>query len=410
MNLLKRVSLYTVRKIGKSVVLFLLLFLLTTLVTVGFSVLDATQKAAASLRETVGASFSIQGKIDELSFEEDGTGYTTNTALLTEQDIDAIMGERQIKAYNAVQTSTACPIGLFTLSGREDCPISANTETVWNSYFSMGILELIDGTAITTNHSMSAIISGALAEENNLTIGNRLSLSAYLPNGPKTEVSLEIVALYASDPSMEFDDDTVFLTHDAYWKLTNTTPQTYSGKVSFIVNDPLELDNVIEQIKQLDGIDWDNYIFSKSNESYEAISYQLSTLERLTAILISVSAVICAAILFLVLAMRVRNRVHEAGIMLAVGVSKSNIIIQYMAEVGVLLAVAFIISYFASTSITAGIAAYLQKLIGIVDITIAPCSLFLQYFCEAAVTGIAVIIASIPIIHLKPKDILSKID
>ena len=81
-----------------------------------------------------------------------------------------------------------------------------------------------------------------------------------------------------------------------------------------------------------------------------------------------------------------------------------------MAEVGVLLAVAFIISYFASTSITAGIAAYLQKLIGIVDITIAPCSLFLQYFCEAAVTGIAVIIASIPIIHLKPKDILSKID
>lgn len=410
MNLLKRVSLYTVRKIGKSVVLFLLLFLLTTLVTVGFSVLDAAQKAAASLRETVGASFSIQGKIDELSFEEDGTGYTTNTALLTEQDIDAIMGERQIKAYNAVQTSTACPIGLFTLSGREDCPISANTETVWNSYFSMGILELIDGTAITTNHSMSAIISGALAEENNLTIGNRLSLSAYLPNGPKTEVSLEIVALYASDPSMEFDDDTVFLTHDAYWKLTNTTPQTYSGKVSFIVNDPLELDNVIEQIKQLDGIDWDNYIFSKSNESYEAISYQLSTLERLTAILISVSAVICAAILFLVLAMRVRNRVHEAGIMLAVGVSKSNIIIQYMAEVGVLLAVAFIISYFASTSITAGIAAYLQKLIGIVDITIAPCSLFLQYFCEAAVTGIAVIIASIPIIHLKPKDILSKID
>ena len=244
----------------------------------------------------------------------------------------------------------------------------------------------------------------------NLTVGSKLFLSAYSANDTETKVGLEIVALYASDPSMEFDDDTVFLTHDAYWKLTNTSPQTYSGKVSFIVNDPLELDNVIEQIKQLDGINWDNYIFSKNNESYEAISYQLSTLERLTAILISVSAIICAAILFLVLAMRVRNRVHEAGIMLAVGISKSNIIIQYMAEVSVLLALAFIVSYFASTSITAGIAAYLQKLIGIVDITIAPCSLLLQYFCEAAVTGIAVIVASTPIIHLKPKDILSKID
>lgn len=149
MNLLKRVSLYTVRKVEKSIVLFSLLFLLTTFVTVGFSVLDAAQKAAATLRETVGASFSIQGKIDELSFKEDGTGYTTNTALLTAQDINAIMGEWQIKAYNAVQMSTACPIGLFTLSGREDCPISANTETTWNSYFSMEILELTDGTAIT---------------------------------------------------------------------------------------------------------------------------------------------------------------------------------------------------------------------------------------------------------------------
>lgn len=410
MNFLKRVSLYTVRKAGKSIVLFFLLFLLTTFITVGFSVLDATQKAAAALRETVGASFSIQGKIDTLSFEENGTGYTASTAFLTEQDISMIMREQRIKVYNAVQTSTARPNDLFTLSGREDCPISANTETVWNSYFSMGILELTDGTAITANHSMSAIISGAFAEENNLTVGSKLFLSSYSPKGNETTVCLEIVALYASDHSMEFDDDTVFLTHDAYWKLTNSTPQTYSGKVSFIVTDPVELDNVIEQIKQLDGIDWENYIFSKSNESYEAISYQLSTLERLTTILISVSAVICAAILFLILAMRIRNRVHEAGIMLAIGISKGNIIIQYMTEVGVLLVLAFMVSWFASTSITAGIAAYLQKLIGNVDIMITSYSLILQYFCETAVTGIAVIIASIPIIHLHPKDILSKID
>ena len=410
MNFLKRVSLYTIRKAGKSIVLFSLLFLLTTFITVGFSVLDATQKAAAALRETVGASFSIQGKIDALSFEENGTGYTASTAFLTEQDIGMIMREQRIKAYNAVQTSTARPNDLFTLSGREDCPISANTETVWNSYFSRGILELTDGTAITANHSMSAIISGALAEENNLTVGSKLFLSPYSPKDNETTVCLEIVALYASDRSMEFDDDTIFLTHDAYRKLTNSTPQTYSGKVSFIVTDPVELDNVIEQIKQLDGIDWGNYIFSKSNESYEAISYQLSTLERLTTILISVSAIICAAILFLILAMRIRNRVHEAGIMLAIGISKGNIIIQYMTEVGVLLVLAFMVSWFASTSITTGITAYLQKLIGNVDITITSYSLILQYFCETAVTGIAVIIASIPIIHLHPKDILSKID
>jgi len=391
-------------------VLFSLLLLLTTLVTVGFSTLAATQKAASTLRETVGASFSVQGKIDELSFDENGTDYTATVALLTEQDISKIMEEQRIKAYNAVQTSTARPCDLYTLSGREDCPISGNTETVWNSYFSMGILELTDGSAITANHSMSAIISRAFANENKLSVGNTLFLSSYPLSGSETTVSLDIIAIYASDPSMEFDDDTIFLTHDAYWKLTNTTPQTYSGKVSFIVNDPLELDSVIEHIKQLDGTNWDNYIFSQNSESYESISYQLSTLERLTAILISVSVIICAAILFLVLAMGIRNRVHEAGIMLAIGISKGSIVGQYIAEVGVLFILAVVVSFFASTSITAGIAVYLQKLIGGTDVTVSPYTLLLQYFCEAAIIGISVIVASVPIIRLTPKDILSKID
>lgn len=404
MNVLKRSFAYIFRKIGKSIVLFLLLLLITTLVTIGFSMLDATQKSAANLRETVGASFSIQGKINELSFNENGTDYTANAALLTGQNIAAIMQDSRIKAYNAVQTSTVCADGLHTLSGRENCPISANTETDLNSYFCMGTLTLTEGNSITACHSMAAVISNAFAAENNLTVGSELVLST----AAEKRVCLKVIGLYESEPSMEFDDDTVFLTHDAYWELTGNAAQTYSGKVHFIVHDPLELDDVMEKVKQTEYAKWDNYIFLKSSENYEAISYQLSTMEQLAAILIVASVIISAILFFLILVMRIRNRVHEAGIMLAIGISKSSVIIQYITEVGILLLLSVIVSYFASIVITAVLTPYLQSLISGIIITIPPDRLALQYLSEIIITVAAVLTAAIPIIHLKPKDILSK--
>lgn len=67
MNVLKRAYLYGTRKKGKSLTLFFLFVLITLFLTISFYVLGAAQTAAANLRETVGASFSLHGKPMELS-------------------------------------------------------------------------------------------------------------------------------------------------------------------------------------------------------------------------------------------------------------------------------------------------------------------------------------------------------
>ena len=404
MDVMKRSFAYTFRKIGKSIMLFLLLLLITTLVTIGFSMLDATQKSTANLRKTIGASFSIQGKINQLSFNEDGTDYMTNAAFLTEQNISAIMGDNRIKAYNGVQTGTACVCGLDTLSGSDVCPISANTDTDLNSYFSMGTLTLTEGQPISSHHSLAVIISKRFAAENNLVIGSELVLS----NDHEKQVRLTVIGLYESEPSMEFNDDIIFLTHDAYWELTDNAVQTYSGKIYFIVNDPLELDDVIEKVKQTNGVMWDNYIFAKDSKNYEKISYQLFTIERLTVIVITASVIISAIIFFLVLMMRMKDRTHEAGIMLAVGINKSIVVIQYIIEVVILLILSAAVSFVVCISITIGITPYLQSLVNDIVITVSPSKLMIQYLCEAVIAVTAVLTAAIPIMNLNPKDILSK--
>lgn len=408
MNVWKRAVFYISRKIGKSIILFLILLLITTIITVGFSMLNAIQESAVNLRKNVGASFYIQGKIDELNFNESGTDYTTKSTFLTIQNINAIMEDSRIKTYNAVQSSTAYAYDLYTISGKEECPISANTETDWNSYFSTKTVFLTEGNPITSDNSMSAIISNELAMENNLTVNSELVLYSNTNRSPKEQVKLKVVALYENDPNMEFNTDTIFITHDAYWKLTDNMVETYSGKVNFIIDDPLEIDDVIEKVKQIKNINWDDYVFLKNSENYESISYQLSTMERLTVILITVSIIVSVSILFLVLVMRIRNRINEIGVMIAIGISKRNIVIQYIIEVEILLLLSIIVSYFINISVVMGLTSYMQNIVNDVVITISPNIVILQYLSEIIITVITIFMVTMPIIRLNPRDILSK--
>ena len=218
MNVLKRAFLYDTQKRGKSLTLFLLFTLITIFVTISFSVLSATQAAATNLRETVGASFTLRGKPMELNASEED--YAMQFAHISQQDIDLIAGSTEIKACNAQQSATATSSGFIFPSGMPSGAISANTSSAWNRNFTSDILILAEGRHITQEDQHVALVSRELAEENELDVGNELSL------GPATTV--EIIGIYESDPSMEFDNDTIFTDHSTYWALTESAAGTYS--------------------------------------------------------------------------------------------------------------------------------------------------------------------------------------
>ena len=71
LNSYKRAFFYVARKKGKSLTIFLLLLLVTVSVMTGISIRNGTEKAAQTLRETIGASFTMSGNIDSLKFDRD---------------------------------------------------------------------------------------------------------------------------------------------------------------------------------------------------------------------------------------------------------------------------------------------------------------------------------------------------
>ncbi len=398
MNVLKRAFLYDTRKRGKSLTLFLLFTLITIFVTISFSVLSATQAAATNLRETVGASFTLRG--NPMEFSADETDFAIQFAPISQQDIDLIADSTEIKACNAQQSATATASGFIFPSGMPSGAISANTSSAWNRNFTSGIVTLAEGRHITQDDQRVALVSRELAEENELDIGSELSLD------PAAVV--KIIGIYESDPSMEFDNDTIFTDHSTYWVLTESAAGTYSGRVDFFVTDPARLETVMEQIKRDVPLRWEDYTLQADTAEYDAIAYQLLTIGRLTTLLIVSAMIVSIVVLFLILAMRIRGRVHEVGVLLAIGVAKGHIIAQFFVETTAVLLLAFLFSCPVSYFAVVQIGTFLRNMVGAVNVDLPAWKLLLQYGIEVFVVMAGVMVAAYPIFHLHPKEILSK--
>ena len=407
MNVYKRALLYVIRKKGKSLTLFLLLLFITVSVMVGVSIRDGTAKAAENLRATIGASFTMSGNINNLDFHDGESGYTAEKIPISLNTVEQIRNIEGIKIYNAEQHTSVIAEGIYYLSGMSSGSLSANTETACQTDFMNGILELAEGRHITEDDRDAALISDKLAAENHLQVGSELILKS-ASNDSREQAKVLIVGLYSSDGKMEYDNDTIFTTHDVYWKLSGQKPFGYSGNVTFYVNDPKELNHIVEQVQQIESIQWEDYFIRINESEYKAVAYQIQTMERLTEILITVIAGVGFIVVALVLAMRIRNRIHEAGILLSVGESAPQIMLQLICEILMIAALVFFVSPMLGRFIVGQVEAALKNTGTVIAMSISLKTTALQFLLETLIIVLAVVTAALPVARMKPKDILSK--
>ncbi len=407
MNVCKRALLYVIRKKGKSLTLFLLLLFITVSVMVGISIRDGTAKAAENLRAAIGASFTMSGNISNLDFYDDEAGYTAEKIPISLKAVEQMINIEGIKTYNAEQHTSVAAEGIDYLSGMSGGSLSANTETAYQTDFMNGILELTEGRHITEDDRDAALISDKLAAENNLQAGSELILkSASDDSGEQTKVL--IAGLYSSDGKMEYDNDTIFTTHDVYWKLSGQKPFGYSGNVTFYVTDPKELNHIVEQVQQIESIQWEDYFIRINESEYKAAAYQIQTMERLTEILITVIAGAGFIVAALVLTMRIKNRIHEAGIFLSVGESAPRIMLQFICEILMIAVLVFLVSPMLGRFIVGQAEAALKNMGTVIAMSVSLKTTALQFLLETLIILFAVVTAALPAARMKPKDILSK--
>ena len=153
---------------------------------------------------------------------------------------------------------------------------------------------------------------------------------------------------------------------------------------------------------------WNSYYITVNNEVYERISSSITDTATLVTTLIVLITVVSMVLIILILSMSIRSRKREMGILLAVGIAKPSVILQYMLETVLIAVVAFPLAYLSSRQVAGAIGTLFGK--AAENVVVTP-----QHFALVAVTGsilliIAVMVSCIPALRFKPKQILSQME
>ena len=459
--MIKRAFFYTARKRGKTLILLLTLFVISTFVLTGLSILAAADQSALSLRQSVGGSIKLELDKDNRQnwTYQQGVGGTlvgyTGTPI-TDADIEKIMSVKGIRSYNGVGDGSVFAMDFSFISGFSFGPGSdySRLPSVSNSeyfnYFRRGAFKLVEGRHITPEDDHAVLISTALAERNGLKLGDTITVQCCYDAGGYPNVSLKIVGIYKST----LDDggftttstdkrNRLIIDHKAMQEIMMHDVIQYDNGVEFFVDDPRDIDKIAAQIQKLD-LDWSCFKLTVDNTAYEAVASSLTAMQNMVTGLIIGIVIVSIGILALILNMWIKQRTHETGILLSTGVSKVKIVAQYILETLMIAVIAFGLSYFSSGAIAQGTSNLLFSQVAetqpipeietpddgteYLDITgqyipygtsnmVAPDSIEVHvtaehllwvYLLGMAICTAAVVLASLPVVKMKPKNILSQ--
>ncbi|QPK93619.1 ABC transporter permease [Actinomyces sp. zg-332] len=440
--------------------MFFILFGIATSMIAGFAIKAATKETRKNINTSIRASFEIGinlqnnfgvgrrglGNVPGSIVEKvKSVGGISSNDLRTITEVD-LMNLKKVPLK--MERSTYTPEQEEILKTMGD--LQGNEDTRLDNKFVGGALKLTSGRHIKKTDVNKVLVHEEFAKLNNLKIGDKISVtpsknrSVNLNKNLNTKVDLEIVGLFSGSNQNRATHEIELIENILMADIKTATQLCGDSKenlqyqdAKFYVSDPAKLNEIINKVKKL-NIDWSKYTVTSSDKNFLSLTTSLDAMDKLINQLIIGSIIISSIILSLVLAFWINGRIHETGVLLSLGISKRNIVLQYIVELLMIAVFSFIASIGSGILIAqklgdslvkqandAGRLALGENLGGLSLGADAESSLIaktldglnvtigINEFIWVWIIGIAIIIVSVGIssmhiIKLKPKEILSK--
>lgn len=444
MNLLKRAVLYSVRKKGKTLTLFLLIGLVSTFLLSCFSILSAVEILNANIRKSIGAAFYIRANSNVVQNDKGEFSIEDKRIRITDDNISEIEKCGEVAYCNPINYGYAKSEDIKFIPGDRDEPdnnmgqITALRYSFLHSDFSDKGVSLSDGKHIDKTSEKSIIISRELALANGISLGDKVILkSAKFGTGDgkytdiwedgRKEVEVIVTGIYeilkennSVTATAAKQENRIYASLDVLSELGESEPSVYTGEVDFYVIDPAELTQIVPRVRKIDSIDWITHFIRTNDFQYSKISESMESFSGFVKALLICVSVVSVAIITLILALSMRNRVRESGILLAVGISKKEILTQFILETLMAAIAGFITSYIVYYAVRDSLANMLfadyqpnlitdESLKNGIEFSLSIWIIISVYLCQLIVIVLSVVISSMTILRLKPKEILNKI-
>ncbi len=394
MNAIKRAILYLKRKKARALLLFSLLFLMSLTVLVGFSLKGSTERELERLRLSMASGFVLKADTDNEMYQErtdfgngaSATHYAGPT--VTDEMVKKICSLDGVEDYvvageaHEAWTDVTLRSGMYATLNPDPNPNMDELIPYTEEYLTMrrhsvsvypcrnggrhknfrtGAFSIADGRNLEEDDRFKAVVSDWLAEENGLSVGDTLTLETKEGNYDFTKeplkiwgesVEVEIVGLFhanfsqpASDMTLEqcYVENIIYADQDTYIRLQDNLKGharyedvgEYYDKhteVEFLVSDPGQVDAIMEQVRNLEGIDMENMELEADSSAYEASAVPYRQVRFFSLLLLVLVLCGMGIVLYLLGRLWMQGRRREIGILRSVGIGKGEILWQMLAE------------------------------------------------------------------------------
>lgn len=364
MRILKRSLRYITRKKEKTIALFILLLVIGVFILSTLAVENAAMTAQIDLRQSLGGSFLLNVKYSEENpyyceeTVEDSNGFTDvlmySTKQISNELVNEISSLSEIK-YCEAKTEGLCQLMDIQLKSgtipiedefKNYQKIVAVYSTETCSEFVNGHMKLVEGRNIVHDDDHVIMISDTIAELNNLKVGDKI----FILDGNNKKIQVELIGIFKPDTIEKIGESVttydrienrIYSDLSTLIDVENNTFSTGYDQLFITVNDPEQLESAIEMIRKMKAYDNKAFEINMSDETNQETLDVLKKIEIITKAFLVLSIIVSIVVLTLVLTMWSRGRIHETGIYLGCGISRREIIFQYLLEALVIGSIAF---------------------------------------------------------------------
>lgn len=397
MGFIKRAFIAIRKRKSKTFLMLAILLVIGTMIMAGVAIQKATKTAMVLAREKLGStitiSYDMQKSMESMANQKGGgKRFAITSTPIDESWLEKVIALDNVKGYNYYVEGTANASGFEPVTETETETNSANrnklgsfqltgTNGVAVSMGDITVKGILDTSTETDNITLvggrnlnkddkgknDILIEKNLLDSNNLKLGDKITLESM----SKEDVSIEftIVGVYTANnvnsmlPTMSYN--TIYMPYDivsANFKRNGYDPEasasTYTeglDSVVLYVDDPVNLDKVKAQIKEIGTIDTDKFKLDVDDDTYQKMIEPIQNVSKFASNSIIVIIIAGVVILGLILVLFIRERIYEVGVLLSMGESKFKINCQLILEVLFVGIIAFSLSIFSGALLSKSI-------------------------------------------------------
>lgn len=373
-----KTALLSIRKnIGRSLLLFLLMFLITNLIIAGLSIQSASKESMDQVRTSLGSdvtfSYSMQNmmkdrekgealdqsiqdittdmanQLKDLDYVE-SYNYTLSVGVSSD-DIDPVeMSSDTTESSQSQQNAPGMGNDMPKMLDENDFTIVGNTTMAHLSSFENENYVLSSGRLLTEEDAKTTncVIESALASDNDLEVGDTITFSS---SDEEVDVTLTIIGIYTVETTEQMGNmmsNRQNPMNQIYTDLsvaqTLNQDETKISSATYYLDDPDHIDAFIELAQSSTDIDFDTYTLDANDQIYQRSISSLESMGQFATLFLIVVIVAGSAILCLILVLTMRSRFYEYGVFLSLGQSKLKIVCQQFLEIFMIAMVAWTLS------------------------------------------------------------------